>query len=357
MRITFALPGFPAPIGGFRIVYEYADILTELGHEVTVLHCCYLKGAFHSLSWFRRLIRLFGIVALYIKPRDLSWLVINPSVRMKYAVTLSQRHFQDGDVVVATAWKTAEYIAQLPAQKGKKFYLVQDFAPFMGSENELAASWNLNLKMFTTSAWLLENVRAAAPKAKVIHIPIGLPHATFFDVPDVQNDAKTIAMLYSKGAYKAPEDAIKALEMCREKIPDLQVFFFGKDLPDAAIPGWIIQLGKISKDDLVELYNRTGVFVCSSLGEGLGMPSAEAMLCGAVVATTDTGGNREYALHEKTALVSEIHDPAALAKNILRLVENEQLRRFLQVAGKRKIEQYTWGNAGIALANYFSEVT
>ena len=39
MRITFVLPVFPrGPIGGFRVVYEYANRLTALGCEVTVVH-------------------------------------------------------------------------------------------------------------------------------------------------------------------------------------------------------------------------------------------------------------------------------------------------------------------------------
>ena len=105
MKITFALPGYPAPIGGFRIVYEYADILTDLGHDVTVLHCCYLKGSFKSLNWFRRLVRLAGIVKVVVKPKDLGWLTINPSVKMKYPITLSKKQFEAGDIVVATTGK------------------------------------------------------------------------------------------------------------------------------------------------------------------------------------------------------------------------------------------------------------
>ncbi len=39
MKITFILPGAgTAPIGGFKMVYRYADHLTHSGHKVTVVH-------------------------------------------------------------------------------------------------------------------------------------------------------------------------------------------------------------------------------------------------------------------------------------------------------------------------------
>ncbi|MCL4319149.1 MAG: glycosyl transferase family 1, partial [Firmicutes bacterium] len=39
MKITFVLPGYPyKPVGGFRIVYLYANYFAQQGHQVSVVH-------------------------------------------------------------------------------------------------------------------------------------------------------------------------------------------------------------------------------------------------------------------------------------------------------------------------------
>ncbi|HWN72720.1 MAG TPA: hypothetical protein VNN15_02810, partial [Solirubrobacterales bacterium] len=39
MRIVFVLPArSAAPVGGFKVVYEYANRLVERGHEVALVH-------------------------------------------------------------------------------------------------------------------------------------------------------------------------------------------------------------------------------------------------------------------------------------------------------------------------------
>ena len=44
MRISFLLPGHPAiPIGGFRVVYQYANYFAEQNHHVTVIHAGRLR--------------------------------------------------------------------------------------------------------------------------------------------------------------------------------------------------------------------------------------------------------------------------------------------------------------------------
>jgi len=39
MKITFVMPGYSLkPVGGIKVVYDYANQLASRGHEVTVLH-------------------------------------------------------------------------------------------------------------------------------------------------------------------------------------------------------------------------------------------------------------------------------------------------------------------------------
>ena len=81
----------------------------------------------------------------------------------------------------------------------------------------------------------------------------------------------------------------------------------------------------------------SAVHVVASWEEGFGLTGAEAIACGAALASTDTKGSRDYAIDGFTALVSAPRDPAALADNVLRLLEDVQLRSRLVAAGQRHL--------------------
>jgi glycosyltransferase involved in cell wall biosynthesis len=51
---------------------------------------------------------------------------------------------------------------------------------------------------------------------------------------------------------------------------------------------------------------------------------------------TDCGGNRDYAEHEKTTLVSNPDDLESLVNNVLRLLSDEELR--VKIAPPEEIE-------------------
>ena len=71
--------------------------------------------------------------------------------------------------------------------------------------------------------------------------------------------------------------------------------------------------------------------------------------------TTDCGGNREYAEHEVTALLSPPRDPEALARNVLRLLDDDSLRQRLARAGYERIQEFTWEKSADLLAGFVND--
>jgi glycosyltransferase involved in cell wall biosynthesis len=69
------------------------------------------------------------------------------------------------------------------------------------------------------------------------------------------------------------------------------------------------------------------------------------MACGCAVVSTDCGGIREYAEHGVNALLSPPEDPKGLAQNVLRLLDDDNLRVRLAKAGYEKIQEFTWDKA------------
>ena len=66
------------------------------------------------------------------------------------------------------------------------------------------------------------------------------------------------------------------------------------------------------------------------------------MACGAALVSTEHGGIRAYAEHEKTALLSPAKDVGSLTDNIYRLISDIDLRHKIARAGYGHIQKFTW---------------
>jgi glycosyltransferase involved in cell wall biosynthesis len=276
------------------------------------------------------------------------WQKVNRKVRMLHVSEPTAGNVPDADFVFATAWQTSEYVVDYPKEKGEKFYIVMDFDPWIAAKEVLEKTWNWPLKKITISEWLYEKVcRSGCPPASVTNIPIGINLDDFQLLKDITKRPKRIAMLYSKAGSKGSEDGLAALEICREKHPDLDVVLFGPTMRSrpANLPSWVSYEGNVSQHRLTQLFNSSSIYVCSSLVEGFALPPAEAMACGCAVAATDCGGIREFARNGSNILLSAPRHPQALAQNILRLLDDEELRISLARAGHESIRSFTWSRA------------
>lgn len=87
-------------------------------------------------------------------------------------------------------------------------------------------------------------------------------------------------------------------------------------------------------------YNSGDVIVVSSITEGFPFAVIEAMACGRAVVSTDVGGVREAL--EGCGLLVRSRNASELAKSIVSLLKNEDLRKRLGAAAQKKaIEEFT----------------
>jgi glycosyltransferase involved in cell wall biosynthesis len=102
-------------------------------------------------------------------------------------------------------------------------------------------------------------------------------------------------------------------------------------------------LGWVPNTALPPYYRAAAVSVIPSLEEGFGIPAAEAMGCEVPVVATDAGGLPEVVEHEVTGLVVPRGDSGALASAIGRLLDDEELRRRMGLAGReRALRLFDW---------------
>ncbi len=108
------------------------------------------------------------------------------------------------------------------------------------------------------------------------------------------------------------------------------------------------------QEALAALYSGCDVYLCPSWDEGLGMPSMEAMACGAALVTYDNGGCRDYARDGETALVAPRRDAAALTAALARLAADPALRARIGTAGMAHVTTaFDWDRSVARLAALF----
>ena len=239
----------------------------------------------------------------------------------------------DGDAIVATAWQSAGVVAAAPDRCGAKLYLVQHYESlYHGDPAAVDATYRLPLIKIVISTWLRDVMRERfAADAEVLVTPVD--RELFHRVPvELTTSRPRVLMLHHEYPWKGVVDGLAAVDRVRPRVPGLCLVGFGVKPPRRALPYDEFHANP-PQQALAALYSGCDIYLCPSWDEGLGMPSMEAMACGAALVTYDNGGCRDYARDGETALVAPRRDVEALAAGLARLATDPALRARLAAAG------------------------
>lgn len=350
MRITIILP-FPVtkPVGGPKIMYEYANRLAVLGHAVTIYHS--IKRPFKKSAapvWIKQLVFMLRGVA---RPK---WFPLLPSIKSVIVPEITDSYIQDADVILSTWWQMTYAIHILSPSKGKKFNLIQDYEVWKGQEDKVINSYFLPVNHLVIARYLQQLVLEKTGKAP-IHLPNAIDVEKFFiTIPASSRNPASIIMLYSEEPRKGTKFGIEALKKLKENIPSLRVVLFGIYPPPADLPDWMVYHQRPA--DLPRLYNNAAIFFSPSLGEGWALPPAEAMACGCAVVCTNIGGHADYAIHNKTALLCIPEDVNDMEDKLKTLINNTEKRLSISLEANKLITtEFTWQASVQKLEQCFNE--
>lgn len=346
-RITFILPGSgDHPVGGFKIAYEYANHLVARGHSISVVHPAILYSDTPIYQLPKKWARFFQrkLDKSYIPNR---WFKIDKRVNMLWVKSLEEINIPDSDFVIATAWRTAEWISNYDATKGKKFYLIQDVEDWSGPQARVEATWKLSMHKIVISRWLQDIGKQHG--LSTTYIPNGLDFSVFgIDRSIESRDPYSVVMLYHHLEKKGVADGLKALDIVRQHYPKLAVTLFGVSNGEL-LPKWISYQATPSQKVLRNIYNNAAIFLAPSHAEGWDLTASEAMMCGAAVVGTNIGGHQEFMEDGVTALLAPARNPQALAERLLLLLSDTNQRIDIAKNGHRFIQRFTWDKAVDAL--------
>jgi glycosyltransferase involved in cell wall biosynthesis len=344
--ITFLFPRTgEIPIGGFKVVYEYANRLARNGYSVNIVYGivsrpitnCLVKYAYYFLRFFRWLKYLF-----FKNYKPSSWFITDVKINHLLRYSLKEGTIPKTDYYVATSWSTAVWLNEYKNVEIKnKFYLIQHFEDWHGPHNIVLETWKMRLTKIVIAPWLQKIGEDMGEKCFLIEN--GFDQNYFhITIPIEEKDKYSAIMLWHDNPFKDCSTGLKAISLVREKYPQFKVSFFGVPKKPKKLPEWIEYYQMPSFEKHLYLYNRSAIFVGPSSKEGFCLTPPEAMLCGCAVACTNIGGYSVVAKDNETALLSEVADVDALSKNIIRLIENDSLRIKIAKSGNEFVKQFTW---------------
>ena len=340
LKISIILP-FPVtkPVGGAKIMYEYANRLYAKGHQVSVYHS--IKRPFKNSKTPVRIKQLIFFFRGVARP---DWFPLHKKIKSVIVPEIKNRYLPDADIVLSTWWQMAYAVNDLSPAKGKKFNLIQDYENWDGQQAAVDNSFNLPLNHMVISRYLQKLVEEKSG-SKPFHLPNAIDTDKFFNRKALSaRDPYTLIMLCSSEPRKGSQTGLKVLETVQQKLPQLRAILFGVDPAPKDMPARVTYHQKPAA--LCDLYNSAAVFFSPSIAEGWALPPAEAMACGCAVVCTDIGGHADYATDGETALLVEPGNINDMAEKIIAVMENNTLRNKLSANGQQLINtEFSWARS------------
>lgn len=327
MRINVILIGLSsAPIGGYKVIYRYADDLAALGHDVTVYHCDQhafrlperkILGGVPSelVRLLRRQPRYEHILPERERP---SWFDLDPGVESFTSPGLAAGDIRDADATIATACTTAPFVAALPRSAGAKFYFIQHYEDWTAGSDYVDETWRLPLTRVVIARWLQRKGEELG--VETIHLPNAIDRTEFPPGPPITERPLAVSALLSDTPWKRTDLVIEVLEGLKPRIPEIEAHTFGTCPRPAELPDWVNYTRSPDPAQLTRIYQQSRVYLCASDAEGWHLPPAEALACGSAAASTDIDGVREYA--DGIARFSPVGDAEALLHNVINLLSD-----------------------------------
>lgn len=343
MKITFVLP-FAGLAGGIRVVAIYAERLKKRGHDVFVVSLP--TAPIGPLRQLKSLLKGQGWISPHKEASHFHGLDVPHRVLDRWR-PITDADVPDADVVVATWWETAEWVAKMSEAKGAKAYFIQHYELFEGMPKErVEATWSLPLHKITIAQWLVDLAQTRFGDSNVSLVPNSVDTKLFYAPPRGQQPIPTVGMLYAKPFWKGCDISLKAFSIAAQKIPNLRLVTFGEqpslDLP---LPPGTQHASRPDQSILKDIYTQCDAWLFGSRSEGFGLPILEAMACRTPVIGTPAGAAPELLANGRGILVKpeDPEDMARAIEQICQLCDSEW--RSISDAAHAKATGYTWDDA------------
>jgi glycosyltransferase involved in cell wall biosynthesis len=202
---------------------------------------------------------------------------------------------------------------------------------------------------------LLHKLNKKDQPCVVISNGINLKHFQKMEVGDFYERFKIpkdkIKLLFVGRLFpeKSVDTLIKAMPLIVKEYPNVHLMIVGgghlrskleKLVENLKMNRYITFLGLVSEEDKILAYNASDVFILPSLAELEGMVVLEAMACGKPIIISDTKMSASGFFVDGNGFLFKTLDPKDLAKQSLKLITNNELRKKMGEVSLEKVKNY-----------------
>jgi glycosyltransferase involved in cell wall biosynthesis len=345
MRVNFVLPDANLG-GGTRVISMYAERLRRRGHDVLVVSTPHKHPSFQQK--LRSLCRGAGWPGRPCRqPSHLDGLAVEHRILERWR-PVADRDLPDADVVIATWWETAEWVAALAPSKGAKVYFIQGYEIFdYLPVSRVEATWSMPFHKITVAQWLFDLAREKYGDEHASLVPNSVNLDQFHASPRGKQDVPTVGLMYSGAALKGCDFSLRAFALASERIPGLRLIAFG-DIPiepDLPLPHETEYHRRPDQSSIRDIYSRCDAWLFGSRSEGFGLPILEAMACRTPVIGTPAGAAPEL-IGQGGGYLVRPEDPEDMAAAIERLLLLSDTKwRAMSDAAHATATRYNWDDA------------
>lgn len=321
----------PSLSGGARIIARHARLLRDRGHTV---HVVGLAAAAEGRPGLLR--KLWRSSPSATPPSHFEAEGLSPLlIRRRERVTAAD--LPDADIVIASYWRTAEWMEALPPCKGRRVYFIQGHEPDSPhtDRNRAEATYKIDALPIVVSGWLLDVLRDRYHRRDAILVPNAIDLAQFPRRARTRNPTPVIGFAASRNAVKRTELAIAACMILKERFPTLRAkALASKPLVEGAPPWFDVALSP-PQADIADVYAACDVWLSTSRVEGFGLPILEALACGTPVVASPAGAAPDLITDANGAIVrSDAAGAFADAADRILSLSDEEWRRMSDAAGE-----------------------
>lgn len=374
MRVALVSDWYYPKIGGVASHMHYLAIkLKERGHEVAIVTNNRITGKEEELEKQGiELIKIPGILSPLLE--------VNVTYGLKSSEELNE-FLKDFDIIHSHHAFTPLALKAVKAGRamGRATLLTTHSISF-AHESKLWEALGFTISLFTDYLKYSHRIIAVsrAAKAFIEHftdvpisiVPNGVDDKRFSPTKEKdkikakfglkENVVLYVSrMSYRKGphvllnAFSKIKDATLVMVGSGEMLPFLkaQAKFLG-------IEDRVVFMGYVPDDLLPEIFKMADIFVLPSISsEAFGIVVLEAMASGVPVIATNVGGIPEVLKENEAGLLIPPGNELELRKAIQKLLNNEELRKWYGVNGRKAVEEkYSWDKVVVEIEKVYEEI-
>jgi len=292
-------------------------------------------------------VRSFGIEKTLVSPRTFAAAARVARDFRARDVAVVHGYLFEGNLLAALAGRLGRRPVTLVSKRSLDRYDRADRRLAAALSNRLADRVTVN----ATAVGDLVAEHEWCPASKIVRIPNGValpsrPATTASGVAARRDRPPVVGMVGRLGWKKGYEHALRAAAIVRDAIPGVRFDIVGEGAQRSELEQLCGSLGLGEtvrflgqRRDVPELVAGFDCYMLSSVIEGMPNALLEAMALRRPVVTTSAGGSAEVVEDGVSGLIVAPGDAGALARAVIRILEDPALAERLAAAGERRVRQ------------------